>query len=108
MRPTIVKFAIKKLGSDIKDARRRRRISTTLMAEHARISRQTLYNIEQGHPGVALGHYATVLFILGLIDRLRDLADVIQDEAGRRIEQEHLPQRIRSQISFRDEETDHT
>jgi hypothetical protein len=42
-----------------------------------------------------LGLYATVLFVLGFIERLGDLADPGTDEVGLALEEEHLPQRIR-------------
>lgn len=93
--PIPVKRALRKLGNDIKDARRRRRIATQLMAERASISRTTLNKIEQGHPGVAMGHYATVLFILGLTERLNDLADIQYDSVGKLLAEEFLPKRIR-------------
>jgi transcriptional regulator with XRE-family HTH domain len=94
--PLPVVRALRKIGEDIRDARRRRRIPTTLMAERASISRTTLVKIEKGDAGVAMGHYATVLFVLGLHDRLADLADIGTDEVGRAIESEQLPKRIRS------------
>jgi transcriptional regulator with XRE-family HTH domain len=94
--PLPVLAALKKLGKDIHDARRRRRISTSLMAERAMISRTTLYKIEKGDPHVSIEHYATVLFILGLNDKLRDMADVRFDVVGQSIDEENLPQRIRS------------
>jgi transcriptional regulator with XRE-family HTH domain len=93
--PIPVKRTLRKLGNDIKDARRRRRIATQLMAERASISRTTLNKIEQGHPGVALGHYAMVLFILGLADRLTDLVDIQYDPVGKILTEEFLPKRIR-------------
>ncbi len=65
------------------------------MAERASISRTTLGKIEKGDPGVTLGLYATVLFVLGLVERLADLADPGTDEVGLALEEEHLPQRIR-------------
>ena len=46
------------------------------MAERAFISRSTLVRVEKGDPGVSLGIYASVLFVLGMADRLGDLADV--------------------------------
>ncbi|HAE02727.1 MAG TPA: hypothetical protein DCG04_15030 [Rhodospirillaceae bacterium] len=92
--PFPVLRALRKLGSDIKDARLRRRIPTKLMAERASISRTTLNKIEKGEPGVALGLYATVLFVLGMHQRLADLADVTQDKTGLELEDERLPQRI--------------
>jgi DNA-binding XRE family transcriptional regulator len=93
--PLPVVRALRKLGGDIRDARRRRRIPTTTMAQRASISRTTLAKVEKGDPGVQLGIYATVLFVLGLTNRIGDLADVRHDNAGLELEEERLPQRIR-------------
>lgn len=95
MIPIPVKRALRKLGDDIQAARRRRRISTQLMAERASMSRTTLRKIEKGEQGVALGHYAKVLFVLGMIDRLSELADAVYDTLGLDLEEDHLPKRIR-------------
>lgn len=93
--PIPTQRALRKLGTDIKDARRRRRISTVLMTQRADISRPTLYKIEKGNSGVSLGAYASVLFVLGLTSRLADLAEANFDDIGRRLEEENLPKRIR-------------
>jgi len=93
--PLPVIRALRKLGADIRDARRRRRIPVSILAERASISRTTLSRIEKGDPGVSLGNYATVLFALGMVDRLADVADPRHDAVGRELEEEHLPQRIR-------------
>ncbi len=95
MAPIPVRRALHKLGQDIHDARRRRRISTAVMAERASISRTTLNKIEKGAPGVSLGNYANVLFVLGMAERLGDLVDVRTDVVGLQLEEERLPQRIR-------------
>ena len=99
--PLPVKRALIKLGYDLKSARLRRRIPTTLMAERAFITRTTLAKAEKGDPGVSLGTYATLLFILGLTDRLSDLADVRSDELGIQLEEDNLPKRIRRSASNR-------
>jgi transcriptional regulator with XRE-family HTH domain len=93
--PIPVKRALKKLGNDIYDARRRRRISTMLMAERVGVSRPTLSRVEKGEPSVSLGIYASVLFVLGMIDRLSELADIRFDETGLILDEEKLPKRIR-------------
>jgi transcriptional regulator with XRE-family HTH domain len=93
--PVPVLRALRKLGQDIRDARRRRRIPVAILAERASISRMTLNRIEKGDAAVSIGRYATVLFALGLIDRLAGLADATQDTLGRELEEEHLPERIR-------------
>lgn len=93
--PLPVGRALRKLGEDIRAARRRRSIPTGLMAERAFTTRVTLHKIEQGDPSVSLGLYAAVLFVLGMIDRLRDLADSSSDEVGLDLADRQLPQRIR-------------
>jgi transcriptional regulator with XRE-family HTH domain len=93
--PLPVKRALVKLGEDIRNARLRRRITTTMMAERAFITRMTLRKVERGNPGVSLGIYATVLFVLGLTRRLAELADARVDEVGLQLEEERLPQRVR-------------
>ncbi len=94
-RPLPVQRILRKLGRDIRDARLRRRIPTAIMAERASVSRTTLNKVEKGDPGASLGIYATVLFVLGLADRIGDLADIRIDTVGLELEEENLPQRIR-------------
>jgi hypothetical protein len=55
----------------------------------------TLLKIEKGEPGVAMGSYATALFVLGLADHLAHIADPKNDPIGLQLEEEHLPKRIR-------------
>lgn len=93
--PIPARRALRKLGHDIRDARRRRRIPVAIMAERASISRMTLHKVEKGEPGVSMGTYATVLFVLGMADRLAELADPRHDIVGLALEEERLPQRIR-------------
>jgi len=95
MTPIPVRRAVRKLGQDIRDARLRRRISTAVMAERASISRTTLNKIEKGDSGVSMGNYANVLFVLGMAERLGDLADVKTDTVGLELIDARLPQRIR-------------
>lgn len=94
--PIPVRRALRKLGRDLRDARRRRRIPIAVAAERASISRSTLAKLEKGDPGVAMGTYATILFVMGLIDRLANLADAASDTVGLQLEEENLPQRIRT------------
>lgn len=93
--PIPVVRALRKLGHDIRDARRRRRIPVKILAERASISRMTLNKIENGNSGVSVGNYATVLFALGLVERLADVADLTHDAVGRQLAEEQLPKRIR-------------
>jgi len=42
-----------------------------------------------------MGIYARVLFVLGMAERLADLADVTSDALGLELEEAQLPKRIR-------------
>lgn len=87
--------ALHKLGRDIRDARRRRRITAAILAERASTSRVTLGRVEKGDAGVSMGIYAMVLFALGMEERLADLADPRHDTLGLQLEEERLPERVR-------------
>jgi DNA-binding XRE family transcriptional regulator len=93
--PIPVFRALRKIGKDISDARRRRRIPIQLMAERANLSRTTIGKIEKGDATTSMGGYAAVLFVLGMTDRIGDLADGIHDQTGRQLEEEKLPKRVR-------------
>ena len=94
--PLIVRKALRKLGGDIQIARKRRRLTMAIVAERAFISRNTLTRVERGDPAVALGIYTTVLFVMGLAERVGELADPLTDSVGLSLETERLPQRARS------------
>lgn len=93
--PVAVRKALKKLGADISAARRRRGITAKLVAERAFINPKSLIRVERGDPGVSIGIYATVLFVLGMSERLADLADISHDPLGRTLADEQLPKRVR-------------
>jgi len=90
-----VRRVLRKLGADIRDARRRRRLPMAVVAERAFTSRSTLQRVEQGDPAVGIGIYAGVLQALGLLDRLGDIADSSQDSVGQALAMADLPQRAR-------------
>lgn len=93
--PLPVRRILKKLGSDIRDARLRRRIRASTLAERALISRTTLHKVERGDAGVSMGMYATVLFVLGMHEGISELADRSRDGIGLDLLEERLPRRVR-------------
>jgi transcriptional regulator with XRE-family HTH domain len=97
--PVPVVRTLRKLGHDIRDARLRRRIPVAVLAQRASISRMTLNKVEKGDPRVSAGTYATILFALGMIERLADVADPRHDTVGLQLEEERLPKRIRLSLT---------
>lgn len=76
------------VGENIKLARLRRKLSSEQVAERAGIGRSTLVKIEQGHPGVSMGNYMNVLWVLGLEQDFLLLAK--DDELGRKLQDAQL------------------
>jgi transcriptional regulator with XRE-family HTH domain len=76
--------ALEKMGENIKIARKRRKLTTVQVAERADISRSTLYLIESGNTGVAMGAYFNVLRVLGMQEDFLKLG--ADDELGRRLQ----------------------
>ncbi|HYW12894.1 MAG TPA: helix-turn-helix domain-containing protein [Longimicrobium sp.] len=94
--PSRVRRSFTKFGADIALARRRRGITSAMMAERIGVSRSTYMRVEKGDPTVAMGVYAFALFVLGLGDPLADLADVRGDDQGLLLDAERVPKRVRS------------
>src|SRR5476649_2557759 len=92
--PLPAKRALRKLGRDLALARRKRGIATGDMAARLFVSRDTLWRLERGDPAVALGTLATAAFVLGLHDRLENLAAPSSDELALALDERRLPQRI--------------
>lgn len=80
---TMEKLAL--MGEQIKLARMRRHYPIQVIADRAGISRATLWKVEKGDPGVAVGIYAKVLKAIGLgnditlLARDDELGHIIQD-----------------------------
>lgn len=82
------KRMLRKVGEQIKLARLRRKLSTSLVAERAKISRATLWKIENGDPTVSMGAYLSVLFAIDLAEDILFLAR--EDEEGRKLQDQRL------------------
>src|ERR1700693_1025828 len=93
--PAAVRRVLRKLGADIHDARRRRRLPMAVVAERAFTSRSTLQRVEAGDANVSIGIYAAVLQALGLLDGIGEIADIGQDTVGQALASAELPERVR-------------
>lgn len=95
--PLPVTHTLRKLGRDLALARRKRGLSSSDMAGRLFVSRDTLWRLERGDPGVSLGTFATAAFVLQLHHRLAALAAPESDALGLSLDEERLPKRIRRQ-----------
>lgn len=80
----VVERVLHELGENIRLARLRRRLSAEQVSERAGISRNSLYGVEKGNPGVSMAIYAQVLMVLGLE---KDLLLIAKDDIlGRKLQ----------------------
>ncbi|AMN45744.1 hypothetical protein ACG33_01205 [Steroidobacter denitrificans] len=100
--PLEVLKSVESLGGRIRIARLRRRLNMDELAKACGIGRRTLYRIENGEPGVAIGFTLAVLWKLGLLDTVRAVADPDDDEHGKILEAARRPQRVRARAPDND------
>ncbi len=86
---------IKELGYRVRLARTRRGMSIVEVATKAGINRNTLNALELGKPGIGLGAYITVLWVLGLDKTLDAVAHPDADIHGKTLEASRRPARVR-------------
>src|SRR5271156_4989539 len=99
--PPKVKRALAKLGADIGVARKKRHLTTLMMAERLGVAKSTYFKIEKGDPTVAMGAYAMAFFVLGFDDALGQIVDPGHDAQGLLLDAERLPKRVRPRKPLR-------
>lgn len=90
-----VRRSLTKLGADIAIARRKRNLTTVMMAERIGSAKSTYLKVEKGDPSVSMGVYAMALFVLGFGDAIGDIVDPRRDDVGLLLDAERLPKRVR-------------
>lgn len=78
------KRILQQLGEHLKLARLRRKYSAEMVAERARISRTTLWNLEKGKSATSISTLLQVLSVYGLEKDLLKLAE--DDILGRKLQ----------------------
>jgi transcriptional regulator with XRE-family HTH domain len=76
------------LGTNIRLARLRRKLSMVQVAERANVSFETYSKIEDGDSSIALAAYVNVMFIFGLETEFANIG--FEDKIGRKIQDVNL------------------
>lgn len=82
------KRILNQLGENLKLARLRRKYSTEMVAERAKISRTTLWQLEKGNSTTSISTLLQVLSVYGLEKDLLKLAE--DDVLGRKLQDANL------------------
>lgn len=77
--PAGVRAALTELGEHLAIARKRRKQSMKAWARRLGVSEPTLARMERGDPSVAMGIYATALWLIGRTHALPELAAPVHD-----------------------------
>ena len=96
--PPKVRKSLKKLGDDLRTARLRRNILVAHLAERAGVAPGTILRLENGDPGVGIGTLVLAMWLLGLNDRMMQLADETKDDMGMVLEAEQRRKRARKVV----------
>ena len=78
--PGQVERCLEKLGADLRIARERRGESLRAWAARVGVSVPTLQRLEAGDPAVGVSAYAVVLWLVGRVNDLENLADPAKDQ----------------------------
>lgn len=89
--PAAVEQTLLRLGGNIRTARLRRNLRVSDLAERVGVSRYLIADIEKGKPTASIAAYVGALWVLGLIDDLRLVADPDHDTEGKALENARSP-----------------
>ncbi len=89
--PYAVEQALTALGSNIRTARLRRKLSHAQLAEKIGISRYAMADIEAGKATTAVAAYIGALWALGLLDGFDQIAHPDKDTEGKTLEAARRP-----------------
>jgi DNA-binding XRE family transcriptional regulator len=92
--PPKIRRSLKKFGTDIGLARRKRELTAAMMSERVGVAKSTYIRVEKGDPTVAMGVYAMALFVLGFGDAFGDVVDASRDEQGLLLDAQRVPKRV--------------
>jgi len=85
--PHQVEQAIGTLGANLRTARLRRNLSLQELAEKIGVERHVVSAAEKGKASTGIAIYAAVMWALGLLDQLSEIADPDRDEVGKTLAQ---------------------
>jgi transcriptional regulator with XRE-family HTH domain len=80
--PYQVEQALTALGRNLRTARLRRNLTIEDVAGKIGVGRRVVADAERGKPSTGVAVYVALLWALGLIDQLADVADPSRDEEG--------------------------
>jgi transcriptional regulator with XRE-family HTH domain len=91
IQPAAVEETLFQLGRNIRIARLRRQLRLEDLALKVGVSRYVMSDIEKGKATTAIGSYIGALWVLGLLEDVREIANPDFDLQGKALENLRLP-----------------
>jgi len=88
--PYAVENTIKQFGTNIRIARLRRNWSRDFLGAKLGLHRNVIARAEAGNPGVRIETYFSILWALGILDHVTDLASPERDIEGKQLALSHM------------------
>jgi transcriptional regulator with XRE-family HTH domain len=80
--PYSVERALERVGSNLRLARIRRKLTVEEVAEKIGTGRRAVTDAENGKASTGVGVYAALLWVYGLLSPFEELADPLKDQEG--------------------------
>ena len=101
--PAAVQDALDRLGRNLRTARLRRRLPQAELARRVGVSRFVIADIEKGKATPGIAAHLGVLWVLGLLPHLGEVADPDRDEEGKALERARTPRTARRARTLSDD-----
>lgn len=98
--PYAVEQTLTRLGANLRTARLRRNLTIKTMAEKIGTGPRAVADAEKGKPATSIAVYMALLWALGLIDQMEDIADPTKDQEGHTLALSRERSRARSSIKI--------
>lgn len=101
--PYAVEQSLKRLGSNLRTARLRRNLTMEDMAEKIGAGVRVIADAEKGKPSTSIAAYTAMLWALGLLPQIDDVAAPEKDEEGQTLALGRERARARTKIGLSNE-----
>lgn len=93
--PHPVEASLKNLGANLRTARLRRNLTLKNIADKIGVDRRTVSEAEKGNPSTTIAVYASILWVLDLLNQFDELALPEKDAVGQTLALAREPLRAR-------------
>lgn len=101
--PYAIEQSVKKLGSDLRIARVRRKLTVAEVANKIGTGIRAVSDAEKGKPSTGVGIYLALLWVYDLLEHMNNVADPVYDIEGQRLALSQERIRVRHSLTLNGE-----